>query len=193
MTQIFREILHKTVECYVDDLAVKSRKRVDHLADLRKVFLRLRQHNLKMNPIKCFFGVLSGKFLGFIVRKKGIKVYPAKTKDILGMPSPTNIKELRGFHPRTAGPYNQVYRQYIRQVPTLFSSNEKRGGVCLRPSMPRCIRKHKRIPDSAAGISGPCTGTTIFIVHLRSRPLTSSIEKQARSSLSVLRGPLLLK
>lgn len=58
MTQIFREMLHKTVECYVDDLAVKSRKEVDHLADLRQVFSSLG--NLKMNPLKCFFGVSSG-------------------------------------------------------------------------------------------------------------------------------------
>lgn len=60
MTQIFRDMLHKTVKCYVDYLAVKSRKGVDHLADLRKVFLRLRQHNQKMNPLKYFFGVSSG-------------------------------------------------------------------------------------------------------------------------------------
>lgn len=75
----------------------KSRKGVDHLADLRKLFLRLRQYNLKMNPLKCFFGVSSGKLFGVIVRKNGIRVYPAKTKDILGMPNTTNIKELRGF------------------------------------------------------------------------------------------------
>lgn len=123
MTQIFREILHKTVECYVDDLAVKSRKRVDHLADLRKVFLRLRQHNLKMNPIKCFFGVLSGKFLGFIVRKKGIKVYPAKTKDILGMPSPTNIKELRGF-------LFSCYQIFKRLGPSIKGTLCGRSAIC---------------------------------------------------------------
>lgn len=49
-----------------------------------------------MNPLKCFFGVSSGEFFGVIVRKNGIQVYPEKTKDILGMPYPTNIKELRG-------------------------------------------------------------------------------------------------
>lgn len=50
MTKIFKDMLHKTVECYVDDLAVKSRDKEDHLQDLRAVFERLRQHNLKMNP-----------------------------------------------------------------------------------------------------------------------------------------------
>ncbi|KAL0405635.1 UNVERIFIED_CONTAM: Transposon Ty3-G Gag-Pol polyprotein [Sesamum latifolium] len=38
MQRIFDDMLHKNVECYVDDLVVKSKKREDHLYDLRKVF-----------------------------------------------------------------------------------------------------------------------------------------------------------
>ncbi|KAL0423408.1 UNVERIFIED_CONTAM: Polyprotein P3 [Sesamum radiatum] len=60
---IFDDMLHKNVECYVDDLVVKSKKREDHLHDLRKIFERLRRYQLKMNPSKFAFGVTSGKFL----------------------------------------------------------------------------------------------------------------------------------
>ncbi|KAL0451556.1 UNVERIFIED_CONTAM: Transposon Tf2-12 polyprotein [Sesamum latifolium] len=66
MQRIFDDMLHKNVECYVDDLVVKSKKREDHLYDLRKFFERLRRYQLKMNPSKCAFGVTSEKFLGFI-------------------------------------------------------------------------------------------------------------------------------
>ena len=38
MHRIFDDILHKNVECYVDDLVVKSKKRMQHLQDLRQVF-----------------------------------------------------------------------------------------------------------------------------------------------------------
>ena len=31
MQTIFEDMLHKTVKCYVDDLVVKSKKRLDHL------------------------------------------------------------------------------------------------------------------------------------------------------------------
>ncbi|KAL0455852.1 UNVERIFIED_CONTAM: Retrovirus-related Pol polyprotein from transposon opus [Sesamum latifolium] len=51
MQRIFNDMLHKNVECYVDDLVVKSKKREDHLYDLRKVFERLRRYQLKMNPL----------------------------------------------------------------------------------------------------------------------------------------------
>ncbi|KAM2448873.1 hypothetical protein PS1_019023 [Malus domestica] len=74
MQKIFNDMLHKNVECYVDDVVVKTKKRSDHLKDLRVVFERLRKYNLKMNPLKCAFGVTSGKFLGFIVKHRGIEV-----------------------------------------------------------------------------------------------------------------------
>ena len=67
MKKIFDDMLHKNVKCYVDDLVVKSRKREDHLRDLRRVFDKLRRYQLKMNPLKCAFSVISGKFLGFFV------------------------------------------------------------------------------------------------------------------------------
>ena len=38
MNGIFHEHIRKTVECYVDDIAVKSRDKGDHLMDLRRVF-----------------------------------------------------------------------------------------------------------------------------------------------------------
>ncbi|KAM1024146.1 hypothetical protein ACFX2C_037459 [Malus domestica] len=74
MQKIFNDMLHKNVECYVDDVVVKTKKRSDHLKDLRVVFERLRKYNLKMNPLKCAFDVTSGKFLGFIVKHRGIEV-----------------------------------------------------------------------------------------------------------------------
>jgi len=82
MQTIFDDILHKTFECYVDDLVVKSKKRVEHIQDLRQFFERLRRCQLKMNPLKCAFGVTSGKFLGFIVHHRGIEINQSKIRAI---------------------------------------------------------------------------------------------------------------
>ena len=97
MSTIFREHLRKTVECYVDDIAVKSRDKGDHLNDLRVAFDIMQAHQLKMNPAKTFLGVSSSKFLGFIVTSKGIHVDPDKIKAIQDMQPPENLKELRGL------------------------------------------------------------------------------------------------
>jgi len=35
---IFDDMLHKTIECYVNDLVVKSKKRLNHLQDICQIF-----------------------------------------------------------------------------------------------------------------------------------------------------------
>jgi len=67
MKTIFEDILHKTVEYYINDLMVKSKTRLDHLQDLRQIFERLQKCPLKMNSLNCTFGIMLGKFLGFVV------------------------------------------------------------------------------------------------------------------------------
>jgi hypothetical protein len=89
MMKIFQDIQHSKVECYVDDLAVQSQKKEDHLDDLRRVFEQLRKHKLRMNPLKCFFGLSSGKLFGFVVRKQGIELDPVKVKAIPKEPKRT--------------------------------------------------------------------------------------------------------
>ena len=59
-------------------------------------------YQLKMNPLKCAFGVTSGKFLGFIVRHRGIEVDPSKIAAIRDMPEPRNLQELRSLQGRLA-------------------------------------------------------------------------------------------
>ena len=100
--KIFDDILHKNVECYVDDLVVKSKKRMEHLQGLRQVFEQLLRYQLKMNPMKCTFGVTSGKFLGFIVRHRGIEIDSSKIDAIQKMLEPRNIHDLKSLQGKLA-------------------------------------------------------------------------------------------
>ena len=88
------------VECYVDDLSIKRIRKEDHLKDLQEVFLLLCKHKLRMNPLKCFFGVSLFNFLKFLVWKAGINLYPSKVKAILEMPSPRTLREIKGLQGR---------------------------------------------------------------------------------------------
>jgi len=63
MSIIFCDHLRKMVECYVDDIAIKSHDKNNHLHDLRTTFDLMRAHQLKMNSRKSFLRVSSGKFL----------------------------------------------------------------------------------------------------------------------------------
>ena len=93
MNDIFHEHMRKIVECYVNDIAVKSRAKVDHIADLKTVFDVMRAHQLKMNPTKSFLGVSSGKFIGFVVTSKGIHLDPEKVRVVQEMQPPKKSLE----------------------------------------------------------------------------------------------------
>ena len=82
MTAIFHDMMHQELEDYVDDIMVKSKKREKHVQVLKKVFERCSTFKLRMNPLKCAFGVSSGKFLGFLVHRRGIDVDLAKAMAI---------------------------------------------------------------------------------------------------------------
>ena len=57
---------------------MKSDGDSSHLADLRLAFERMRKYGLKMNPLKCAFGVSAGRFLAFIIHQNGIEINPEK-------------------------------------------------------------------------------------------------------------------
>jgi len=67
MNYIFHDMMHDIMEDYADDLLVKSKKHEEHWNVLHKVFNHLLKHNVRLNPKKCVFGVISGKLLGFIM------------------------------------------------------------------------------------------------------------------------------
>ena len=80
ISTIFCDHLRKTVECYVDDIAIISRDKNNHLHDLRTMFDLMRAHQLKMNSTKSFLEVSSGKFLEFIVTPKEFILNPIRSK-----------------------------------------------------------------------------------------------------------------
>ena len=97
MVTIFHDMMHKEIEVYVDEMIVKSKSEEEHLANLRKLFDRLRKFKLRMNPAKCTFDVKFGKPLSFVVSQKRIEVDPEKVHAILEMPHPCTKKEIWGF------------------------------------------------------------------------------------------------
>ena len=76
MTKMFEVQMGKNIEMYIDDMVMKSKIVSEHIWDLTNIFKILRGHKLRLNASKCFFWVGSGKFLGYMVTHRGIKVNP---------------------------------------------------------------------------------------------------------------------
>ena len=97
MNMIFHEYISKFMEVYIDDVVIKSDAENTHLDNLRLAFKKMSRHNLKMNPLKCAFGVSAENFLGFLIHKKGIEIDKNKAKAIIETRPPSNEKELQVF------------------------------------------------------------------------------------------------
>ena len=100
--KMFRPFLGSTMEVYIDDMLVKSKQRPNHATDLQQAFDLLREYGMKLNPLKCAFGVSTGKFLGFMVTQRGIEANPAQLTAILQSPTPRSKKEIQRLTGRLA-------------------------------------------------------------------------------------------
>jgi hypothetical protein len=78
MNLIFHDLLRVLMEVYIDDVVVKSVGFEEHMTDLKLLLERMKKYGLQMNPLKCTFGVTSGRFLGFIMHEHGIQIDPKK-------------------------------------------------------------------------------------------------------------------
>ena len=94
MTKMIEPLLGKNIKVYIDDMVVKSKAESEHTNDLENIFEILRRHKLRLNASKCSFGVGSGKFLGYMVTHRGIKVNPDQVKAINDLQPPQNPKEV---------------------------------------------------------------------------------------------------
>ena len=113
-------MMHKEMEDYVDDIVVKSKTRARHFHILEQVFERCKKYKLRMNPMKCAFGVSIGKFLGFLVHHRGISMDPAKDTAIVTMKRPTTVKELKSFLRRVS-----YIRRFVPRLVLVTSSLSK--------------------------------------------------------------------
>jgi hypothetical protein len=75
MNLIFHDLLRVLMEVYIDDVVVK--------------------YGLPMNPLKCAFGVTSGRFLGSIVHEHGIQIDPKEIESIGKIGEPVCKKDVQ--------------------------------------------------------------------------------------------------
>jgi hypothetical protein len=95
MQHVFGDHIGRTVEAYVDDIVVKTRKADDLVSDLRIAFDCLRSNGVKLNLEKCVFGVPRGMLLRYIVSQRGIEANHKKVAALERMGSIRDLKEVQ--------------------------------------------------------------------------------------------------
>ncbi|GKV44660.1 hypothetical protein SLEP1_g51822 [Rubroshorea leprosula] len=117
VTIVFRAQIGRNLEVYVDDIVVKSLKAEDHLTDLEETFNNLRKNRMRLNPAKCIFGVESGKFLSFMVSRRGIEINPEKIKAVAEMEPSKSVKDVQRLTGRVAALHRFISKSVDKCLP----------------------------------------------------------------------------
>ena len=72
---------------------------------------------MKLNPNKCTFGVMAGKFLGFMVSQRGIEVNLEKIRAIMELKPPRIVKEVQSLNGKIVALNRFVSRATDRCLP----------------------------------------------------------------------------
>ena len=121
VTKIFQPLMCKTMEVYIDDMLFKSKERPDHTKHLQEAFELLCTNDTKLNPLKCAFGVSSGKFLGFMVTRRGIEANLVQLRAIMESHTLTSRKEVQQLTGRLAD-LRRFISHFTNRLKTLFTT-----------------------------------------------------------------------
>ncbi|KAK3514894.1 hypothetical protein QTP70_033824 [Hemibagrus guttatus] len=108
MNEIFRDMLHRFVVVYIDDILIYSTNLSDHLDHVKQVLNRLRHYHLYLKLEKCEFHQSTTQFLGYIISPKGILMDCTKVEAIQSWPQSGTMKDLQRF----LG-FTNFYRRFI--------------------------------------------------------------------------------
>lgn len=108
MQATMNDMIFQMVLVYLDDILVYGRSFKEHLEHLDKVFTRLREAGLKLQPSKCKFLKKEVIYLGHQVSADGVATDPEKVRAVESWPIPTNVRQLRSF----LG-FSSYYRRFV--------------------------------------------------------------------------------
>lgn len=97
MNRIFKKYLDKRAIVFIDDILFYSRTEEEHAENFRIDMEILRKEKLYAKFLKCEFRLKEVQFLGNVVNKREVKVYPTKVEAVSNWEKSTTSTEVRSF------------------------------------------------------------------------------------------------
>ncbi|MBX9692121.1 MAG: hypothetical protein K2Z81_07040, partial [Cyanobacteria bacterium] len=95
--EIMAGLNYVILEMYIDDILTYAQTEDEYIENLRKIFERLRQFKITLNPDKCRFCLREVEFVGHLITRHGVKFSPEKIRKVFDFELPTTAKQLRSF------------------------------------------------------------------------------------------------
>src|SRR6266508_3957850 len=148
MNYVLHDYLIDFVIVYLDNILVYSDTFEEHLAYLRKVFIKLQEVNLVIRLKKCKFRQRKIKFLGHTIGTDRLRTDSENIEKIINCPVLTDVTGVRKF----MGLYN-YYRKFIKDLSKLSKPLrqllKKHVKFFWRPKEQETFEKLKRILTEA--------------------------------------------
>ena len=98
MDDLFQDLIEeKIVIIYMDDIFLYTKDEETLERNTRKVLKRLQDNDLYLKPKKCEFCKMKVEWLGMVIEEGKITMDLGKLKGIEDWPTPTTVKQVRGF------------------------------------------------------------------------------------------------
>ena len=108
LSEVLDDLLHKTVEHFVDDLVIISPSIEQHQKDVAEVLDRLHNAGFTIEPRKSHFCKPSVEYLGYVLESNSVKVNHKNISKVLKYPTPQKKKDVQTFCGMCV-----YYRKYI--------------------------------------------------------------------------------
>ncbi|KAL0195242.1 hypothetical protein M9458_008814 [Cirrhinus mrigala] len=134
INEVFRDMLHRWVIVYIDDILIYSNSYDEHVRHVRAVLQRLIKHQLYAKEEKCESHLDKISFLGYVISSERVAMDEKKVNAVLNWPRPTTLKELQCF----LG-FSNFYRRFIHQFSSVaapLTAMVKKGASRLTWTQP---------------------------------------------------------
>jgi hypothetical protein len=136
---------------------------------------------MRLNPAKCSFGIQAGKFLGFLLTRRGIEANPNKCQAIIDMKSPSNIKEVQYVTGRLVA-LSRFLSCVDDKAFSFFASIKKKENFEWTSECEDAFCKIKAFLSSPPILHRPTTGSILFLYLSISNNTISSVLVQDSDS-----------
>lgn len=155
MDNALRGLIGKTCFVYLDDIVIYGESIEEHNSKLQKLFQRLSDLRLKLQPDKCEYLKPELQYLGHIITEDGVRPNPEKLKAVKEFPRPKHVKNIKQFL-GLAGYYRRFIKDFSKKakpltkllkkdVPFDFSEEQTRAFEILKSEL--CNEPLLQYPD----------------------------------------------
>lgn len=125
MNDLFRPFLRRFILVFFDDILIYSHTMEQHRSHLEQALKLLYDNQFFAKMSKFCFGQSQVVFLGHVVNSEGVKVEEEKFSAVQSWPTPSTVKEVRGFLGLT-GYYRRFVQNYrfIAQPLTMLTKKD---------------------------------------------------------------------